>query len=336
MLVAAINSLNSDTFQEDLMTFLFYEKERSKMDILKQRIFNLFNWRNVVAVRKIIEKLFDADDSGLENGIVDYSPGAARPVELVIVRPNIEHNMLGLIIGRGGLDQLGATLWGQTELSCYDDSMHGIWGMSYKYNSRAIVFNERNLMRLWDVAHSGYNGGKDCTHVDWTDSDSVNQFHESVYEVNQPYEGVSMMVMSFETQTETPTWPSPIIFYDGNLANDRLPVDGEHVHNIKVEPFRVFDKSQYKDRYKCYYKKMPDFSRMHNPKLAGSASEENESVSSIFAFQGTMRIMEPNGHVTEITGNGHHGPDYVGVASVRAGKGMRAAPSASIQPVTVL
>lgn len=45
--------------------------------------------------------------------------------ELVVVRPNIEHNMLGIIMGRGGLEELGATFWGQTELSCYDDSMHG-------------------------------------------------------------------------------------------------------------------------------------------------------------------------------------------------------------------
>ena len=34
--------------------------------------------------------------------------------------------MLGIVMGRGGLDELGATFWGQTELSCYDDSMHGI------------------------------------------------------------------------------------------------------------------------------------------------------------------------------------------------------------------
>jgi hypothetical protein len=39
-------------------------------------------------------------------------------VEYVIVRPCIEHNMLGIIMGRGGGDELGNTLWGQTELSC--------------------------------------------------------------------------------------------------------------------------------------------------------------------------------------------------------------------------
>jgi len=52
--------------------------------------------------------------------------------EIVIIRPNIEHNMLAAILGRGGSEELGNTFWGQTELSCYDDSMHGIWGMSYK------------------------------------------------------------------------------------------------------------------------------------------------------------------------------------------------------------
>jgi hypothetical protein len=51
-------------------------------------------------------------------------------VEYVIIRPAIEHNMLGVIMGRGGGDELGNTLWGQTELSCYDDSFHGVWGMS--------------------------------------------------------------------------------------------------------------------------------------------------------------------------------------------------------------
>lgn len=43
--------------------------------------------------------------------------GSTEAVEYVIVRPVIEHNMLGVIIGKGGED-LGNTLWGQTELSC--------------------------------------------------------------------------------------------------------------------------------------------------------------------------------------------------------------------------
>lgn len=33
--------------------------------------------------------------------------------EIVIVRPNIEHNMLAAVLGRGGIEDLGATFWGQ-------------------------------------------------------------------------------------------------------------------------------------------------------------------------------------------------------------------------------
>lgn len=54
------------------------------------------------------------------------------PQDLLVMRPNIEHEMLGIIMGRGGDGELGYTFWGQTELSCYDDAQHGIWGMSYK------------------------------------------------------------------------------------------------------------------------------------------------------------------------------------------------------------
>lgn len=107
---------------------------------------------------------------------------------IIIIRPNIEHNMMGVVMGRGGLEDLGATLWGQTELSCYDDSMHGIWGMSYKYHERAMVFNERNLIRLWDVAYDGYNGGKDTTYVKWNDEDSIIEFKDKTHDLTVPYE----------------------------------------------------------------------------------------------------------------------------------------------------
>jgi hypothetical protein len=74
------------------------------------------------------------DDSQYDNAMFQPPKGATpdfsrlEDVEIVIVRPNIEHYMLGIIMGLGG-SELGNTLWGQTELSVYDDSMHGIWGM---------------------------------------------------------------------------------------------------------------------------------------------------------------------------------------------------------------
>lgn len=269
----------------------------------------------------------------------------ATEAEVVIIRANIEHNMLGIIMGRGGLEDLGATLWGQTELSVYDDSMHGIWGMSYKYNERAIVFNQKNLIRLWDVAYDGYNGGKDTLAVNWHVPKNVEEHRAHTYNLNQPFEGASMMVMSFDhdalagADTAKPTsWPSPIVFHDecdqpgDGAGNDTIHLGGEHVHRVNQSGFRVFNTGGYEDRYMSYFAHMPSFSRFHNCKSAGASSEENETNCNSLAFQGTYRVHDNNNPLQtyEVTGNGHHGQDFVGAASIRAGKGFRMHPTMGV------
>lgn len=103
-----------------------------------------------------------------------------------------------------------------------------------------------------------------------------------------------------------------------------MPVDGENAYFVKMQPLRIFNRPYYQQKYKHYYNLMPNFSKMHNTKTAGSASEENETQCCALAFQGTMKILgQTPGLSHEITGSGHHGNDYAGVASVRSGKGMR-------------
>ena len=141
--------------------------------------------------------------------------------DLLILRPNIEHEMLAVIMGRGGTQELGCTFWGQSELSCYDDAQHGIWGMSYKYHERAIVLNERNLIRTFDVAFDGYNGGMDQTFVDWTDNSSLQKFRDDTYARDRPYNGPSMLVMKLPANKTRvrKTWPNPIVFHTGVGGN---------------------------------------------------------------------------------------------------------------------
>ncbi len=282
-------------------------------------------------------------------GVNELHPKAvdfAAQTEVVIVRPNIEHYMLGIILGQGG-EGLGSTFWGQTELSVYDDSMHGIWGMSYKYHERAMVINERNLVRLWDVAYDGYVGGKDDTYVNWNDTDqnsekpnSVENFRTRTLEVTRHYRGPSMMVMAFNHQVGDAfhdqfraNWPSPIIFYDDPGNRNRMPIDYDNLHVIPTEEFRVFDTEIYRDGYNAYKSKMPDFATLHRMrKNAGLAAVEHEVSSDALAFQGTMRVQTTEGQlVQEIAGSGHHGPDFVGVASLRAGKGYKINSQPTIQ-----
>lgn len=254
--------------------------------------------------------------------------------EYVLIRPCIEHNMLGVIMGRGGAEELGATLWGQTELSCYDDSFHGVWGMSYKYHERAIVFNERNLIRLWDVAYDGYNGGKDDTVVDWVDEarNRARPFHQAATDMTQPYRGPSLMVMRFKVDRNDPKyksyWPSPIVFHDNFLNKEppKVSPDPESAYVLQDENMRVFNHDIYREQYRAYHDRMPDFSYFHSVrKPPGQASMDMETSQNALAFCGSYRVktVPDNNVIIDTMSSGHHGPDYVGVASVRAGKGLR-------------
>jgi hypothetical protein len=271
-------------------------------------------------------------------------PGASeltKNIEIVILRPNIEHYMLGIIMGLAG-ENLGNTLWGQTELSVYDDAMHGVWGMSYKYHERAIVFNEKNLIRLWDVAYDGYNGGKEEKHVNWEQDHEVRRFREDTLDVTKNYQGASMMVLAFCHDPVKQfkgrnvyddhfkrNWPSPILF-DDNYDHEHLQshearsiVGYDNLHVVDVEEFRVFNNPLY-SAYSAYRRMFPPFMELHKTrKSAGESTQEAETTTESLAFQGTMRIKEHGCVKTEIRGSGHHGADFVGAASIRAGKGYK-------------
>lgn len=257
--------------------------------------------------------------------------GSREAVEYVIVRPVIEHNMLGVIMGRGGSEELGSTLWGQTEMSCYDDSFHGVWGMSYKYHQRAIVHNPKNMIRLWDIAYDGYNGGKDDRHVDWSAEapGSDRMFNAAVGDMSVPYNGPSLMVMKFHvnvgSRDYTRNWPSPIVFHDKlEIDPPRMGIDPDSLYAISDSTWRVFNRPEYREQYRAYLARMPDFSYFHQTrKLPGYSAVDFETTQNALAFQGSMRIVRPNGIRDEIHGSGHHGADMIGISSVRAGKGMR-------------
>jgi hypothetical protein len=80
---------------------------------------------------------------------------------------------------------------------------NSLFHRSYKYHSRALVINPKNLIRLWDIAYDGYNGGKDDRAVDWAAEAPGNDrpFNQSVSDMSVPYNGPSLMVMKFHVNT---------------------------------------------------------------------------------------------------------------------------------------
>lgn len=254
---------------------------------------------------------------------------------VLLLRPNIEHYMLGMIMGKGGnMDDLGATLWGQTELSCFDDGQHGVWGMSYKYHASAIVFNERNLHRMWDIAYDGYAGGKDCSILDWGSDADISRFVKADSNLNIPYSGPSVIVIPLPTAVHSLPSPLPI----ANLINSLL---ASNAHSLATSDLFVEDMQGFLMRVaekigeehitgiRNSVSVMYDLLHMHRnsaaAKCACLATMENEATLIRLGYGGTYsyKLDNDNGGWVEIFGCGHHGPDFVGKASERAGKGMK-------------
>jgi hypothetical protein len=248
----------------------------------------------------------------------------ALPFSFMLIRPNIEHNMLGVMMGRGGVEDLGATFWGQTELSVYDDGMHGKWGMSYKYHERAMVLNERNLIRHWDVAFNGYNGGCDDVFVDWNYEDP--SFGEATNDLSKSYDGPSIMGMVMPDYAGS--FPNPIIMSHGAPHTQMVNMDPEGFNSVYDERMAVFSNdSSWSQRYMMYasQQNFPCFEMLHaTRKPAGTNSQESVTEVTSVAFQGTIHIKRnETGQYAHTRGAGHLGDSYVGIASVREGKGFR-------------
>lgn len=299
---------------------------------------------------------------------------------VLLLRPNIEHQMLGIILGKGGnIDDLGATLWGQTELSCFDDGQHGVWSMSYKYHASAVVFNNRNLIRMWDVSYDGYCGGKDVSILDWGSEQDISRFIRSDNNLAQPFNAASVVVIPLPTQIHTLPSPLPV----ANLVNSLLATNAHclatadlFVEDMQGFLGRVADRigDEHTPGLRNAISVVYDLLHLHRnsaaAKDANLATVENEATLVRLAYGGTY-FHKLNHETTwnETYGcgtciihtytfflkrpgllfchayvlllddkkrrrgetltrlclccTGHHGPDSVGKASERAGKGLR-------------
>jgi hypothetical protein len=258
------------------------------------------------------------------------------PCDIFILRPNIEHYMLGIIFGRGGgPDELGATFWGQTELSVYDDTQHGIWGMSYKYHERAIVTNERNLIRVFDVAFDGYCGGCDSRIMQWNSTD-IGQFQQSTSDTTRPYSGPSMVVFALPPHSNSfDSFPNPVVFHPVVHPSDpsgSIPDRGLKFNDIQKhccfsadDAMCSWATSAINTVYSLYYNALGVDGWKNMTSMAGAPGAlavADETATNIFSFSGQMTVTNKGGWKEEHQGSGHLGPSFVGVASVREGRGL--------------
>jgi hypothetical protein len=299
-------------------------------------IYDLVSGGSTATTRQIYDEMEDLFDTIKQWNFGDKNKYtldvACIAADLFVLRPNIEHYMLAVIFGRGGgPEELGATFWGQTELSCYDDSQHGIWGMSYKYHERAIVINDRNLIRVFDVCFDGYCGGNDSRILRWN-SDDCETFKTATQTLTTAYAGPSMVVMSLPVHTNVyEPFPNPIVWHPWVPHESKLrpqPDRGGRPNDVRRHcPFVADDKDHHAMHthqvYSMYYRALgiANWQQLQQPLDPGPLAFANEADPYIFSFHGHMATIV-DGSREETQGSGHLGPNFVGVASVREGRGM--------------
>jgi hypothetical protein len=208
--------------------------------------------------------------------------------------------------------------------------MHGKWGMNYKYHARAVVFNEKHLLRLWDIAFNGYTGGMGTNIVDWNKTDIWKNLTNSLDEPLK-HDFPDMFVMSFaEDNVLDSNIPNPINFCsDKNSSPNATMADAENIYNTHQTSMDIFKQcsDHNKHRFDRYQERMPKYARMHAMrKTAGHAAHEGDTHTASLSFSGTMELKNTvTGQVFLNTrGTGHCGDSYAGAASVRAGNGSMA------------
>lgn len=198
------------------------------------------------------------------------------------------------------------------------------------------------MHRVWDVSYDGYVNGKGVSIMDWSATD-IENFKANQQETGTDYDGKDIVAIPMNLQA--PYLPSPMpykAFSENNApqyVTDDLNVEDMNTFYEKFKQKASFteqNKDHFEKVLKAVNSKINIISNLQESRSAAAAAMSNESTLCRMFYQGTVKY-KPKvdlDYIT-ITGCGHHGPDYTGVASVRNGKTLMATAAPSINTISV-
>ena len=206
-------------------------------------------------------------------------------------------------------------------------------------HERAIVINERNMHRVWDVSYDGYTNGKGVAIMNWEEAD-IKTFKSDQQETGSDFDGKDIIVIPMNMPCKMIPSPMPYKVFSPNAAISQHVTDDLSVEDMNTFTQKFFSKSSLSGYGQTFQnimdrvnQKLNIVSGLHESRSATSAAMANESTLCRMFYQGTVKYKEGI-QETIVTGCGHHGPDYPGVASVRNGKTLMASAAPALQMIT--
>jgi len=185
---------------------------------------------------------------------------------------------------------------------------------------------KKTVHRCWDISYDGYAGGKD---VQVCDMSNPTDFIDAYADPSKPFDQASIVPIPM---SKTVDWlPSPLLLKSKEDNTQPLGAPESYINNAESFEAAIYKRitdneftNELKSQIDTTYTKLQMNQQGALTKTAPEASIGNESTISKLAYQGTSRWSYPS--KPELNKNdfgcGHHGPDYVGVASVRNGKAL--------------
>lgn len=195
------------------------------------------------------------------------------------------------------------------------------------------------MHRVWDVSYDGYTNGKGVSIMDWSAAD-IKIFKSDQQETGNDFDGKDIIVIPMNMPcTQLPS-PMPYKVLTPNVAIQQHVTDDLNVEDLNTFTVKFFNKASLNDYQPTFQdimdavnQKLNIVSALHESRSATSAAMANESTLCRMFYQGTVKYRQ-QGQDTMVTGCGHHGPDYPGVASVRNGKTLMTSAAPAVQMIT--
>ena len=207
-------------------------------------------------------------------------------------------------------------------------------------HERAIVINERNMHRVWDVSYDGYTNGKGVAIMNWTPED-IKQFKSEQQETGNEFDGKDIIALPMNMPCQQLPSPMPYKVFSGPAPIPQHVTDDLSVEDLSTFTTKFFNKSSlgdYQERFEDILgkvnQKLNIVSGLHESRSAASAAMANESTMCRMFYQGTVKY-KCQRQENFVTGCGHHGPDYPGVASVRNGKTLMTSAAPALQMLAI-
>lgn len=185
---------------------------------------------------------------------------------------------------------------------------------------------QRNLHKVWDVAYDGYCGGKDVSIMPWSE-EGVAKFQEDCQNTSRNFSGASIVCVPYGGEVNVKS-PMPMCSITDNGGPFLATSD------MMISDIREFSKNQCagdpaRAGLQAILSEVYDALKLHNEyaevKDAVAGASSGDTTTCRLMYKGSSMWNYNTDYISRsqnVTGCGHHGSDYVGVASVRNGKSL--------------